>query len=518
MTDPPPTEAPVSGTTVDAFIAAIRAADGANLLLVGSDITPDEGTHLAVVPPDGLTSDHFAALRLVRRVYILPQTLPTEQAVRLASAALIQGVCTYIASDASATATAHAEAAAAWVIREIVSQYDITTATGRDDAIDDCLRLIHHLPSGVQATDALLALAEAVGMAREAFSSALVEMDTQARREAQREAARRTAEALANWADGEDERDIMMILDQARGAVAHTSGVALPSPADAEELAATAASPQDWVLPEALPAREAGLLVGGDGTGKSLLAMLAAISVACGIPWAGGLLPAPSTTGRVVYLAGEDDVEELHRRLRAIVARLSADLPPDALRGLRHIDFHPLEGHPTPLLAANRQAADPEETPWVAAMQEVIQGARLLILDPLVMFHSVNENDNQHMDRLMRCILRIVRTTPSCAALVVHHAGQGSVRDGADDAMVARGATALHSAARAVFAVRRLTTAEAEKVGEAHRLYRAVRGPKISRAQDRPVAYVRFGPDGVPMMVDWPSTSPKLREVRYGGR
>jgi RecA-family ATPase len=288
------------------------------------------------------------------------------------------------------------------------------------------------------------------------------------------------------------------------------------------------------VLPAGLPSREIALLVGGDGTGKILLALLAAISVSCGLPWAGGLLPAPTTTGKVVYVSGEDDTDEAHRRIRAILGRLTADIPPGEADmrqrlsdGLRRIEIIPLDGHPMPLLVANRQDADPEESSWVGRLRERIEGARLLILDPLVMFHSVSENDNQHMDRLMRCIQRIIRSVPGCGALLVHHAGQGSVRDGADDAMVARGATALHGAARAVFAVRRLTGGEVERFqesGEDPWRWRAVRGPKISRARERPVAYVRFDDAGVPMMHDVELGAadarhqPARKAAKYGGR
>lgn len=411
--------------------------------------------------------------------------------------------------DAYRDCLRQAEGAAKWLTRRMLAAHDVTTDLGRDAALAAVLTAAERM-GPLDRDDATGVLAETLRLAPAAILEALARADERAKAERARRLAADLAADLAQVARGEGGQTLAAVVAAAQRQVEHLSGGSTLTSVCAADLAAQAPPPQDWVLQDALPAREIGLLVGGDGTGKSLLALGLAISVACGIPWAGGLLPAPAQTGRVVYFSGEDDTDEAHRRIRAIMGRLRRDAPPNdhaqvqrLESGLRQIEIIPLDGHPMPLLAAGRQDADPQETAWVGRLRERIEGARLLILDPLVMFHSVSENDNQHMDRLMRCVQRLVRSTPGCAALLVHHAGQGSVRDGADDAMVARGATALHGAARAVFALRRLTPTEEDRFREAGEdpwRLRAIRGPKISRAQERPVAYVRFDAAGVPML------------------
>ncbi len=416
--------------------------------------------------------------------------------------------------EAGLRRAADAVPAVEWVVRQIFTREVLATPLERDSTISTLLTAAKDL-SALDADAMMRAAAEILGMPPAVLMAARAETSKLEGKDEEQRIAKETANKLQQLLSGEgpDGRGSVVEILTAGLRAARAASRGLPPRVRAADLTAEEAPPQNWVLGQALPAREVGLLVGGDGSGKSLLALLAAVSTAGGIPWAGGLLPAPPKTGRVVYVAGEDDTDEIHRRLRAIAGALVADCAgaEDRSRldsGFGQIDVVPLDGHPMPLLAAGRQQADPEETSWVEFLQELVEGARLLILDPLVMFHAINENDNQHMDRIIRCVQRIVRTAPECAALVVHHAGQGSVRDGADDAMVARGATALHSAARAVFAVRRLNHEEEQRaaaIGDPPWRWRAVRGPKISRSIEKPVAYVRFTDGGVPLLATLPA-------------
>lgn len=269
--------------------------------------------------------------------------------------------------------------------------------------------------------------------------------------------------------------------------------------------------PIDWVIPGVLPAGELGILAGADGTNKSYLAVLFALSAAYGLPLLGGVLPAPDRTGEVLYISGEDDGNEITRRLQDIRAEL-ARVPqgPRVPETIGRVKVVPLDGQPMHLMVANRQAATPEETPEVARLRALVQEIRprLIILDPLVMFHALSEVDNQHMDSLARCIIRIARSVPGCAALVVHHAGQDAVRTGRDDHMLGRGGTGLNSAARAVITVRKPTETEAEAfeaAGEIPSLWRAVRGPKISRGPDKAIQWLKVGETGVPSLAPPPA-------------
>jgi RecA-family ATPase len=185
----------------------------------------------------------------------------------------------------------------------------------------------------------------------------------------------------------------------------------------------------DWVLPGVLPAGEVGLLVGTDGGGKSALLAELALAVALGVPWASpvpqqpGLIPAP-TAGRVLYIAGEDDTAEYHRRFAAARAALQLPAPP-----VGQVWLWPLESHPWHLMEAHRQAATPTETTAAERLAAVMRqiAPRLVVLDPLIMLHGLSEADPQHMDSLMRLLIRLARSVPGCAILAAHHAGQASI-------------------------------------------------------------------------------------------
>ncbi len=291
--------------------------------------------------------------------------------------------------------------------------------------------------------------------------------------------------------------------------------VRLPSLVDAADFW-TAPPPQmDWVLPGVLPAGEVALLVGADGAGKSLVALELVLAVASAVPWAcqapdpgqpwsePWLLPATSTPGRVLYIGGEDDRDEYKRRFRQIAAVLGLPAPRPGQIAVMALDAEPLQ-----LMRAGRQQASPEETPAVDALRDLIirSRPRLIVVDPLIMFHALSEVDPQHMDSLMRLFIRLARSVPGCALLAVHHAGQDAVRGSTDDHMLGRGSTALSAAVRVVLTLRRGTaqeTAALQDLGLDPKLWRRLRGPKISRGPEREGVWMAFH-GGVPVAEDPP--------------
>lgn len=266
--------------------------------------------------------------------------------------------------------------------------------------------------------------------------------------------------------------------------------------------------PQDWVLPGLLPAGELMLLAGADGSGKSYLALELAVSVAYGLPWAGGLLSSPAQGGEVLLISGEDSADEISRRMHAIAA-VMARVPGWQGYTPGRIHVIALDSQPLHLMVAHRQAATPTKTEHVDEVLQIMQQVqpRVLIVDPLIMFHGLAEGDPQHMDSFARLLIRMARSVSGCSIVAVHHAGQDAIRGGQDDHMLGRGSTALNSAARAVLTVRRPTQGEAaalEAEGSQPAYYRAVRGPKVSRSAELPVAWLVLDEKGVPTYLKEP--------------
>ena len=83
--------------------------------------------------------------------------------------------------------------------------------------------------------------------------------------------------------------------------------------------------------------RVVSLLIAPGGTGKSMLALYIAVCVAAGIPLF-GRFPA-KVPRKVLFISGEDDLEELKRRLFKILVDESAEVRTLVAQNLVFIDF-----------------------------------------------------------------------------------------------------------------------------------------------------------------------------------
>lgn len=125
----------------------------------------------------------------------------------------------------------------------------------------------------------------------------------------------------------------------------------------------------DFIWPGFL-AGTVGALVAPGATGKSFLALQAAMSIACSV--AGGDLVGlrPRHTGRVVYLAGEDPPPALINRLHAI----GRHLPANARAAIaEQLTLEPIMGERMNVM----------ERRQLARVVERCAGSRLVILDTL---------------------------------------------------------------------------------------------------------------------------------------
>lgn len=86
--------------------------------------------------------------------------------------------------------------------------------------------------------------------------------------------------------------------------------------------AAIVPPPRLWSLADWIPLRQATLLTGRGGVGKSLLAQQLATCVALGLPFLGKA----TRQTNALYLSCEDDADELHRRQDAICTALGVSL------------------------------------------------------------------------------------------------------------------------------------------------------------------------------------------------
>jgi hypothetical protein len=98
-----------------------------------------------------------------------------------------------------------------------------------------------------------------------------------------------------------------------------------------------------WLVPDVIPANQVTILSGNGGDGKSLLSLQLAVAAVTATGWI-GYLPEP---GGVLYASAEDDPDEIHRRIAAIIEGRD-DLSLAAMAAFNVIDLSAMDA----LLAA----------------------------------------------------------------------------------------------------------------------------------------------------------------------
>lgn len=181
---------------------------------------------------------------------------------------------------------------------------------------------------------------------------------------------------------------------------------------------------QRWLI-EALWSDEAVGIVGGQPKcGKSFLALDLAVAVASGAP-ALQRFPVPRP-GPVLLFAAEDPLHVVRDRLEAIAKAAGVDF--DTL------DVHVITQPTLRLdLAADRERLHQS----VEALRP-----RLLVLDPFVRLHRIDENAAGEVAPLLASLRTLQRQLHS-AVLVVHHARKGGDRRRPGQAL--RGSSELHA-------------------------------------------------------------------------
>lgn len=184
------------------------------------------------------------------------------------------------------------------------------------------------------------------------------------------------------------------------------------------------AEEQRWLVTDLWSEQAVGIIGGEPKCCKSFLALDLAVSVAAGTPC---LRRFPvSRKGRVLLYAAEDALHIVRQRLEGICAA--------AGHSLADLDVHVITAPTVRLdLAADRQALD----------QTVAKLApRLLVLDPFVRLHRIDENASGEVAPLL-AYLRELQRRHGVAVIVVHHAKKGAGRARAGQAL--RGSSEFHA-------------------------------------------------------------------------
>jgi hypothetical protein len=192
----------------------------------------------------------------------------------------------------------------------------------------------------------------------------------------------------------------------------------------AAELGADAPPPRRWLVESLWAERAVGILGGEPKCGKSLLALDVAVSVASGTPCLRHF--AVEQRGRVLLYAAEDALPVVRERLAGITAAAGV--------ALGSLDLYVITA-PTLRLDTATDRDRLEETVRIAR-------PRLLVLDPFVRLHAIDENAAGEVAPLLGYLRRLERTYET-AVLLVHHVRKGAATLRGGQAL--RGSSELHA-------------------------------------------------------------------------
>jgi hypothetical protein len=202
-----------------------------------------------------------------------------------------------------------------------------------------------------------------------------------------------------------------------------------------------------------LPLGKVGMLAAAGGAGKTMALAQLATSVATGRPWLGHYTVPAESRGPVLLALGEEDEEEVRRRLYDIREGLA--LTPEEWGALKqNLMILPLAGVPVQLVSAQDRNGKPEETPFFHELRRRIAGAgvdwRLLVLDPLSRWAGPEtETDNFAATRFVAAVESLSQVPGNPTVLLAHHTTKAARRGlDAGEATAARGASALTDGVR----------------------------------------------------------------------
>jgi RecA-family ATPase len=221
----------------------------------------------------------------------------------------------------------------------------------------------------------------------------------------------------------------------------------------------TAPPARRWLLRDArtagregvFPLGKVGLLAAAGGAGKTTAVVQLTVAVATQTPWLGAFeIP---EAGKVLLALGEEDGEEVHRRIYR-ATREAGKNPPEG-----SITVLPLAGMTCRMVDGN------DDAPFLTWFTDYLKKTgpyALVVVDPVSRFAGADtERDNAAATRFVTALESLIEPSGGASVLGSHHTNQTSRGQGATvDATSVRGVSALVDGSRwvSVVQVERITS------------------------------------------------------------
>jgi hypothetical protein len=251
--------------------------------------------------------------------------------------------------------------------------------------------------------------------------------------------------------------------------------------------------PYDFILPGFLTGT-VGLLVSPGGTGKSMLAMQVAASVATGKDM---LKLGVDKTSDCLVIAGEDPMIALHHRLHDLGKHYSST---EMKNIADRCDFRCVVG----------QGMDIMEDRWFDWLLSLASGKRLVVIDTLTRIHCLDETVAGDAKKIMTR-LEVAANETGAGVLVLHHVSKAAATSGqGGEQQAARGSSVFVDNARWSSFLCGMTEKEAEgrKVSDRRKYVRwNVSKQNYSKPEDD--AWLERGAGGILVQADFRTVEKK---------
>jgi hypothetical protein len=227
-----------------------------------------------------------------------------------------------------------------------------------------------------------------------------------------------------------------------------------PTPQDIFD--ATTIPRRQWIYGYDYIRQYVSVLASAGGIGKTSLISVEAISIITGRKLLG---TAVRQQTKVWIINLEDPVAEMHMRNIAVMKHYG--IKPEEVRGKLFVDGE--DTFELTLAAETRDGLiknDAMLDAMIARIKRLEIG--VVIFDPFVSTHLVNENSNGSIQAVVSMMRRLARET-SASVMIVHHVRKGNGDDASIDSV--RGAGSLIGAARAARVINRVSEEDALKLG-----------------------------------------------------
>lgn len=236
----------------------------------------------------------------------------------------------------------------------------------------------------------------------------------------------------------------------------------LPAPAKAWWRDAASIPKRETLFDGHYIRRSISATIGGGGRAKTTRAIFEAVSMAAGRDLTTGDELAGGRRLKVWLLNGEEDQDELDRRVAAVCQHYGVTI--DDLAGGLFVQS--VRDSPLRIAVLERGAPVIDEAVTTYLRDFIDQHAiDVFMIDPLVSFHAVAENDNGHMDVVIKEGFGAVANKTGSAGEVYHHPGKpkpGQTETSVEDS---RGASSVIWAVRSARVFNFMTPTEAAKLG-----------------------------------------------------